>query len=147
MTRENQNRILGAVLSMTYSLYPIEMTEGRNALVRRALAMLGQDVSEEQMEQLLFDLHQSKYDLNPGCQCLVNNGYYPEDFTDGLRKLERKDAVGAAARELYEILKTPHPDWDAASMYAAIRAIYNKEYEVERIREIQQKLINRAACE
>ena len=98
MTRENQNRILGAVLSMTYSLYPIEMTEERNALVRRALAMLGQNVSEEQVEQLLFDLHQSKYDLNPGCQCLVNNGYYPEDFTDGLRKLERKDAVGAAAR-------------------------------------------------
>ena len=67
MTRENHNRILGAVLSMTYSLYPIEMTEERNALVRRALAMLGQDVSEEQMEQLLFDLHQSKYDLHPGC--------------------------------------------------------------------------------
>lgn len=140
MNRDNESRILGAILSMTYSLYPIEMTEERNALVRRALALLGQDASEEQVEQLLFDLHQSKYDLHPGCQCLVNHGYYPDDFTDSFRKLERSDETGAAARELYEVLKTPHPGWDAASMYAAIRAIYNREYGAERIREIQKSL-------
>ena len=40
MTRENMARILGAVYSLTYSLYPIEMREERNALVRRALAVL-----------------------------------------------------------------------------------------------------------
>lgn len=69
MNREEQNRVLGAVISLTYSLYPIEMTEERNALVRRALAALGEDCSTEQLDALLFDLHQSKYDLNPGRAC------------------------------------------------------------------------------
>ena len=102
MNREEQNRVLGAVISLTYSLYPIEMTEERNALVRRALAALGEDCSTEQLDALLFDLHQSKYALNPGCQCLFGKGYYPDDFTDNFRKLDRQDAVGAAARALLD---------------------------------------------
>lgn len=140
MNRNDQGRILGAVLSMTYSLYPLEMTEQRNALVRDALAMLPTDASEAEVERMLFALHQSKYDLDPGCQCLYNNGYYPDDFTDGFRKLDRQDATGTAARALYEVLKKPHPDWDAAVMYRAIRAIYNTEYEVETIDAIRQTL-------
>ena len=137
MNREEQNRVLGAVISLTYSLYPIEMTEERNALVRRAL---GEDCSTEQIDALLFDLHQSKYDLNPGCQCLFGKGYYPDDFTDNFRKLDRQDAVGAAARALFAALQTPHPDWDAALMYCAIRAIYNTEYGEERMETIRTQL-------
>ncbi|MGM9630424.1 hypothetical protein [Butyricicoccus sp.] len=141
MNREEQNRVLGAVISLTYSLYPIEMTEERNALVRRALAALGEDCTAEQLDALLFDLHQSKYDLNPGCQCLFGKGYYPDDFTDNFRKLDRQDETGEAARTLFAALQTPHPGWDAALMYSAIRAIYNTEYEVERIEEIRARLI------
>lgn len=137
MNREEQNRVLGAVISLTYSLYPIEMTEERNALVRRALAALGEDCSTEQLDALLFDLHQSKYDLNPGCQCLFGKGYYPDDY---FRKLDRQDAVGAAARALFAALQTPHPDWDAALMYCAIRAIYNTEYGEERMETIRTQL-------
>ena len=140
MNREEQNRVLGAVISLTYSLYPIEMTEERNALVRRALAALGEDCSTEQLDALLFDLHQSKYDLNPGCQCLFGKGYYPDDFTDNFRKLDRQDAVGAAARALFAALQTPHPDWDAALTYCAIRAIYNTEYGEERMETIRTQL-------
>ena len=140
MNREEQNRVLGAVISLTYSLYPIEMTEERNALVRRALAALGGGCSTEQIDALLFDLHQSKYDLNPGCQCLFGKGYYPDDFTDNFRKLDRQDAVGAAARALFAALQTPHPDWDAALMYCAIRAIYNTEYGEERMETIRTQL-------
>ena len=140
MNREEQNRVLGAVISLTYSLYPIEMTEERNALVRRALAALGEDCSTEQLDALLFDLHQSKYDLNPGCQCLFGKGYYPDDFTDNFRKLDRQDAVGAAARALFAALQTQHPDWDAALMYCAIRAIYNTEYGEERMETIRTQL-------
>ena len=40
MNREEQNRVLGAVISLTYSLYPIEMTEERNALVLGVVAAL-----------------------------------------------------------------------------------------------------------
>lgn len=141
MNRTQQNQILGAVLSMTYSLYPLEMTAERGDIVRRALAMLGQDAAQQQVDAILFELHQSKYDLNPGCQCLIGNGYYPDDFTDGLRKLDRQDDTGAAARRLFETLKTPHPDWDAALMYAAIRAIYNVEYDAARIDEIRAQLL------
>ena len=60
MTRENMARILGAVYSLTYSLYPIEMREERNALVRRALTMTAEDPSEREIEQLLFEIGQSK---------------------------------------------------------------------------------------
>ncbi len=141
MKKADQNRILGAVLSMTYSLYPLEMTEERNALVRRALALLGQSApAAEDMESVLHALHQSKYDLNPGCHCLIGNGYYPDDFTDCFRKLDRTDAVGEAARALFAVLQKPREDWDAAAMYAAIRAIYNREYDAARIADIHAQL-------
>lgn len=141
MKREHQNQILGAVFSLTYSLYPIEMTDERNALVRRALAALGEDCGEPERDALLFDLHQSKYDLNPGCQSLFGRGYYPDDFTDSFRKMDRQDEAGAAARALFQTLQTPHPDWDAALMYRAIRAIYNEEYGAQRIDEIRAQLL------
>ncbi len=140
MKREQQNQILGAIISMTYSLYPIEMTDERGELVQRALAMLSEDASQEQVDAMLYELHQSKYDLNPGCQCLFGNGYYPDDFTDNFRKLDLQDETGSAARDLLETLKTPHPDWDAALMYRAIRAIYNEEYDAVRIAEIHAQL-------
>lgn len=140
MTREDQNDILGAIISMTYSLYPIEMTEERNALVRRALALMGTEPSAEEMESVLFALHQSKYDLNPGCQCLFGKGYYPDDFTDNFRKLDREDETGRAARDLFQVLQHPKDTWNAALMYSGIRAIYNEEYDAARIREIQAQL-------
>lgn len=140
MNREQQNLVLGAVISLTYSLYPLEMTDERNALVQRALAALGQELDEEQIDALLFDLHQSKYDLNPGCQCLFGKGYYPDDFTDNFRKLDQQDLVGEAARTLFQTLQTPNPDWDAALIYCAIRAIYNEEYDAERIGTICSQL-------
>ena len=140
MDRIGQEKIMGAVLSMTYSLYPIEMTENRNALVRKALEMLGKDCTEQELEELLFALHQSKIDLHPGCQCLINNGYYPDDFTDSFRKLDLMDETGQAARELYAVLKHPQESWEPQSMYAAIRAVYNKEYDAQRIHAIQTEL-------
>lgn len=105
MTRENMARILGAVYSLTYSLYPIEMREERNALVRRALTMTAEDPSEREIDQLLFEIGQSKIALDPGCQCMIGHGYYPDDFTDGLRKLEREDADGQAARAVCRAAK------------------------------------------
>lgn len=140
MTRENMARMLGAVYSLTYSLYPIEMREERNALVRRALAMTAEDPAEQEMEQLLFEIGQSKIALDPGCQCMVGHGYYPDDFTDGLRKLEREDADGQAARELFAVLQKPDPSWEPELMYRAVRATYNAEYGAEKIREIQNEL-------
>lgn len=140
MNREDQDHILGAVFSLTYSLYPQEMTTVRSHLVRCALSMLGEADAHEQVDGMLFALHQSKYDLNPGCQCLMNNGYYPDDFTDNFRKLDRQDEIGEEARALLDTLKAPHPDWDAALMYCAIRAVYNKEYDAARIRQIHAQL-------
>ena len=140
MTRENISRILGAVYSLTYSLYPIEMREERNALVRRALAMTAEDPSEREIEQMLFEIGQSKIALDPGCQCMIGHGYYPDDFTDGLRKLEREDADGQAARELFAVLQKPNPAWEPALLYRAIRATYNTEYHADTIREIQNQL-------
>lgn len=141
MKKEIIADILGAVYSLTYSLYPIEMNEERNALVRRALQWTCEDPTQREVEGLLFELHQSKYDLNPGCQCLFGKGYYPDDFTDGLRKLERQDETGEAARELFAVLQRPNPEWEPEELYAAIRATYNNEYGAERIREIKNKLI------
>lgn len=140
MTQENISRLLGAVYSLTYSLYPIEMKEERNRLVREALAMTACDPSEEQIEQLLFALRQSKIALDPGCQCMVNHGYYPEDFTDGLRKLAQADEDGQAARELFAVLQEPDPAWEPELLYRAIRATYNREYHAETIRAIQEQL-------
>ena len=141
MTRENISRILGAVYSLTYSLYPIEMREERNALVRRALAMTAENPSEQEIEQILFEIAQSKIALDPGCQCMVGHGYYPDDFTDGLRKLEREDEDGQAARELFAVLQKPDPSWEPALMYRAVRATYNTEYHADTIREIQKQLM------
>ena len=140
MSRKDQNIVLGAVISMTYSLYSVEMTEERSALVRRALRLMNTDAAQEEIDALLFDLHQSKYDLNPGCQCFFGHGYYPEDFTDNFRKLDRQDEVGQAARELFEVLLHPKETWSAELMYSGIRAIYNKEYDDVRIRKIQAEL-------
>lgn len=142
--RTKLSRILGSVYSMTYSLYPIEMTPERTALVQKALAMTTKNPSEQELEQLLFDMRQSKYDLHPGCQCLIGNGYYPEEFTDGLRKLNRADEDGQAARELFAVLQKPNPDWDATVFYRAIRATYNTEYHAERIRQILAELLESA---
>ena len=140
MNRNDQNTILGAVISMTYSLYSVEMTEERSALVRRALALMNTDASQKEIDALLFDLHQSKYDLNPGCQCFFGNGYYPDDFTDNFRKMDRPDAVGKAARELFDVLLHPKETWSAELMYSGIRAVYNKEYDDVRIKKIQEAL-------
>ncbi len=143
MKREKIADILGAVYSLVYSLYPIEMTQERNALIRRAMQWTGEDPTPREISQLIFDLHQSKYDLNPGCQCLTNNGYYPDDFTDSFRKLDRQDEVGAAARALFAILQDPSPEWKPEDFYAAIRATYNTEYGVDRMQELIEKLTGR----
>ena len=140
MTRENMARILGAVYSLTYSLYPIEMREERNALVRRALTMTAEDPSEREIDQLLFEIGQSKIAIDPGCQCMIGHGYYPDDFTDGLRKLEREDADGQAARALFAVLQQPDPAWEPELLYRAIRATYNTEYHADTIRKIQNQL-------
>jgi hypothetical protein len=140
MTRETMSRILGAVYSLTYSLYPIAMKEERNELVRKALAMTAQEPSEEEIAQLLFAIQQSKIELDPGCQCMINHGYYPDDFTDGLRKLTQEDADGQAARELFVVLQKPDPAWEPELLYRAIRATYNREYHAEKIRAIREEL-------
>ena len=140
MNRKGQNEILGAIISMTYSLYPVEMTEQRNEIVHRALALMATDASTEQIEKIIFELHQSKYDLNPGCQCLFGNGYYPDDFTDNFCKMDRQDEIGEAARNLFDVLIHPKEEWEAALMYRGIRAIYNKEYDAVKIKEIQAQL-------
>lgn len=134
------SRILGAVYSLTYSLYPIAMKEERNELVRKALAMTAQEPSEEEIAQLLFAIQQSKIELDPGCQCMINHGYYPDDFTDGLRKLTQEDADGQAARELFVVLQKPDPAWEPELLYRAIRATYNREYHAEKIRAIREEL-------
>ena len=54
MNRKGQNEILGAIISMTYSLYPVEMTEQRNEIVHRALALMATDASTEQIEKIIF---------------------------------------------------------------------------------------------
>jgi hypothetical protein len=116
------------------------MKEERNELVRKALAMTAQEPSEEEIAQLLFAIQQSKIELDPGCQCMINHGYYPDDFTDGLRKLTQEDADGQAARELFVVLQKPDPAWEPELLYRAIRATYNREYHAEKIRAIREEL-------
>lgn len=140
MTKENLSHILGAVYSLTYSLYPIEMKEERNRLVREALAMTADSPSSDEIEELLFAIQQSKIELDPGCQCMINHGYYPDDFTDGLRKLEQEDADGKAARELFAVLQKPDPAWEPELLYRAIRATYNREYHADTIHAIVDEL-------
>ena len=54
--------------------------------------------------------------------------------------MDRQDEIGEAARNLFDVLIHPKEEWEAALMYRGIRAIYNKEYDAVKIKEIQAQL-------
>lgn len=128
--RELHWRLLGALSSMACSVYPLEMTEGRNLLTIRTLQAIRENTSDPTvLGELLYQIHQSKYDLRPACAACEKDSYHEEDFQFESALAGTKPLAEERRCLLDALLHCGIQPGDRLAiplLYKALRLLYNK---------------------